>query len=71
MKMNMGEKDRMIRIMVAMCTIGLILTKIVSGVFAIVLGVLAAIFLITSFVGVCPLYSIFNFRTNKNEENIE
>jgi hypothetical protein len=71
MKMNMGERDRTVRIMVAMCTIGVILADMVPGVFKIILGVIAAIFLITSFVGVCPLYSIFGFRTNKNEDNVE
>jgi hypothetical protein len=43
----------------------LIISGQVSGVLAIVLGVLAAIFALTSVVGFCPLYAPFRFTTKR------
>lgn len=53
---NMGSIDRGIRLAVAALVAILILTHHLSGGWAIVLGVVAAVFVITSFVGVCPAY---------------
>jgi hypothetical protein len=40
-------------------------TEIISGTTAIILGVLAAVFVLTSFVSFCPLYLPFGINTCK------
>ena len=56
MKKNMGSTDRIIRIMIAAIAAILYFTNTITGTWGIVLMVLAAVFVITSFIGVCPLY---------------
>lgn len=63
MKKNMGNTDRMIRIAVAAVVAILLFTKVITGIFAIVLAVLAAVFVLTSVVSICPLYSIVGLST--------
>ena len=65
MKKNMGSADKMIRIVVALVFALLIYTGKVQGNIAIVLGVLAAVFVLTSFVSFCPLYLPFKINTCK------
>ena len=68
MKKNMGNTDRIIRLIVAAVVIGLYLTKIISGTTAIVLLAFAAVFILTSFVSFCPLYLPFRINTNKKNK---
>lgn len=63
MKKNMGSADRLIRIAVAAIIAVLFLTNVISGTLGIVLLVLAAVFLLTSFVGFCPLYKPLGINT--------
>lgn len=63
MKTNMGNADRIIRIILAVLFIGLSTTGTVSGITNIVLLALAVVFLITSIVGTCPLYMPFGIST--------
>ncbi|MGZ3765898.1 MAG: YgaP family membrane protein [Mucilaginibacter sp.] len=63
MKKNMGIIDRFIRLMIAAVIGILYFTHIISGTTAIVLFVLAVIFIITSFVSFCPLYLPFGINT--------
>lgn len=56
MKKNMGCVDRVLRSLAAVAIVVLIVLKVFSGTLLIVLGILAAMFLITSAVGFCPLY---------------
>lgn len=56
MKKNMGATDRVVRILVAIAVLVLYPTHVTAGPLAIVLGVIATVFVLTSFVGVCPLY---------------
>ena len=67
MKKNMGSVDRTLRILAAAAIGILILTETVSGVLAIVLGVFAVVFLLTSAVSTCPLYLPFNISTAKKK----
>ncbi len=53
----MGIADRVV-IIVAAAIIGLYYDKIIEGTLAYVLLALAAIFVLTSFISFCPLYSI-------------
>ena len=68
MKINMGSADRIIRILVAVVIAILYFTNQISGTTGIVLGVLAIIFLATSFIGFCPLYLPFGISTAKNRK---
>lgn len=67
MKANMGSADRIFRILLAIVIAGLFVTNVISGTVAIILMVLAAVFLITGFIGICPLYMPFRFSTCKNQ----
>ena len=49
MKKNMGMLDKIIRFVIAAVIAYLIFTKVLVGVWAIVLGILGAIFLVSSF----------------------
>ncbi|RRR77795.1 MAG: DUF2892 domain-containing protein [Candidatus Viridilinea halotolerans] len=63
MQANMGTIDRVIRVVLAVVVAGLILSNVVQGVLAMVLGILAAVFVLTSVVGFCPLYKPFGIST--------
>ena len=65
MTKNMGLVDRVIRILAAVLVSVLYLTHVISGPLAIVLGVIAAVFVVTGFVGVCPAYLPFRLSTLK------
>ena len=62
---NMGTVDKAIRILVAVVIGILYFTNQISGIAAIILGIFAVIFLLTSFVSFCPLYAPFKFSTIK------
>lgn len=63
MTLNMGKADRILRPLLAIVFIALYFTGTVTGTIGIVLLVLAAVFLLTSVVGNCPLYTLFGIRT--------
>jgi hypothetical protein len=63
MKKNMGTADRIIRFLIAAIVGILYFTHMVSGTLGIVLLVLAGVFLLTSLVSFCPLYSVFGLST--------
>lgn len=63
MKKNMGSADRIIRLLVAVVMAILFFTNIVSGILGIVLLVLAAVFVLTSFISFCPLYALFGINS--------
>lgn len=63
MKKNMGNADRMVRVIIAVLFVILYFTNVIPGTFGIVLMVLAGIFLLTSIVSFCPLYTLFGIRT--------
>lgn len=66
MKKNMGTIDRIIRVIIAAVIAVLFFTNQITGIPGIVLIVLAAVFLLTSFISFCPLYLPFGLSTNKN-----
>lgn len=69
MKKNMGAADRIIRLIIAAIVAVLYFTNVITGTWGIVLLALAAVFLITSFAGFCPLYTIFGLRTCPAEKS--
>ncbi len=68
MKKNMGSADRLIRFLLAVVVAVLYFTRQISGTAAIILGVLAIIFLLTSAVGFCPLYVPLGISTREKKE---
>ena len=65
MKANMGKADKTIRILLAI-TVGILYYfGVISGTLAIILGVLAIIFIATSFISFCPLYLPFGISTRR------
>lgn len=67
MKKNMGGADRTIRIILALAVVALFYFNIITGTLAYVLLALAAIFVLTSFIGFCPLYTLFGLNTCKTK----
>lgn len=63
MKKNMGTADQVIRTLSAIVIALLYYYDAITGTLGIVLLVLAGIFLLTSFVGFCPLYAPFGIST--------
>lgn len=65
MKKNVSTTDRIIRILAAVLIIALYAMGSISGTLAIILLVVAGIFIVTGFISFCPLYAIFGLSTRK------
>ena len=63
----MGSPDKAIRLVLAAVFVALYFMNVVSGALGIVLLVLAGVFVLTSFIGSCPLYLPFNLSTRKEK----
>ena len=66
MKKNMGTIDRAIRVILAIVVAVLYFTNVITGTVAIILGIFAIIFIVTSFIGFCPLYVPLKISTKKD-----
>ncbi len=64
----MGTIDKAIRILIAIVIGVLYFTNTISGIMAIILGILAIAFVLTSFMSFCPLYLPFGINTLKKKE---
>jgi hypothetical protein len=69
MKKNMGSADRVIRVMLAALVAVLYFTNVISGTTAIILAVLAIVFVATSLTSFCPLYLPFGLSTLRKKMN--
>ena len=65
MKANIGLLDRLVRLGLVALVAVLFFTGQLSAVAAVILGVLAVVFLATTAVGVCPLYMACGISTRK------
>jgi hypothetical protein len=63
MKKNMGNTDRIIRLILAVVFAVLYFTNTVTGTFGIILLVLGVVFVLTSLISFCPLYSLIGLNT--------
>lgn len=63
MKKNMGMWDKITRFVLVAVMAYFIYTKVIVGIWAIVLGVLGIAFLITILTGFCGLYPLFGIDT--------
>lgn len=70
MKKNMGSIDRVVRILIAALIGVLYFTNQINGTLAIVLLVIAGIFILTSFISFCPIYFTFGLST-KGKKKVE
>ena len=66
MKNNMSSADRIIRVLVAVVIAVLIFQNVFTGTVALILGILAGVFAVTSILGFCPLYTLFKITTKKS-----
>jgi hypothetical protein len=63
MKKNMGNIDKIIRILIAAIVAGLYFMGIITGTLGIVLLLLAGVFVLTSLISFCPLYLPLGINT--------
>ncbi len=63
MKKNMGAIDKLIRLIVALLIVITYFRGMVEGALGIILLIVAAIFVITSLVSICPIYSVFGISS--------
>jgi hypothetical protein len=68
MKKNMGSRDRIFRIGLAIIIAILFFTDLISGTLALIMLLVVGILLITSFINFCPLYYPFGISTRKKGE---
>lgn len=69
MKKNMGSADRIIRLVIAAIISGLYFSNVINGTLGLILIILAAVFVLTSFISFCPLYTIFGLSTCATKKN--
>ena len=67
MKANMGSLDKAIRIIIAIAFAMLYITKTVEGTTGIVLLAIGGVFLLTSLISFCPLYTILGLNSNSKK----
>lgn len=67
MKKNMSGTDRIIRMIAAIVIAVLYFTHTIRGTLGMLLLVVAGVFVLTSLVGLCPLYSLIGLKTCSTE----
>jgi hypothetical protein len=68
MKKNMGSIDKTVRVLVAIVIGILYFMEQITGTAAIILGIFAVVFLLTSAIGFCPLYLPLKLSTIKKKD---
>ncbi len=59
--------DRIVRLIIVLVVIALYYFGVITGTLATVLLILAGIFVITSLMGFCPLYTLFGVHTCRDK----
>ena len=67
MKKNMGNMDKIIRVLVALIFAALYFTGVVGGTLGLILLIFGVVFVATSFISFCPLYLPFGLSTCKRK----
>ncbi len=65
MRMNMGPADRIIRALIAVVILALVIAKVLHGALAVILGIVAVVFLVTAATARCPGYVPMKVSTLK------
>ncbi|HAR72277.1 YgaP family membrane protein [Empedobacter falsenii] len=63
MKKNMGTFDKSIRLLIAIILVVLYFTNVISGTLGIIALIIAGVFILTSLLSFCPLYTVLGFNT--------
>ena len=63
----MGSSDKIIRVIIAAVIAFLYFTNVITGVLGLILLIFAAVFVLTSFISSCPLYSLLGISTAKKD----
>lgn len=71
MKKNMGSADRITRLVIAAIISGLYFTNVINGTLGLILIILAAVFVLTSLISFCPLYTILGLSTCATKKKAE
>ncbi|MFN5225190.1 MAG: DUF2892 domain-containing protein [Bacteroidota bacterium] len=69
MRKNMGSTDKIIRIFLAAVLAAIFFTKTIIGTWGYVALAVAAVFLLTSLVSFCPLYTVLGMNTSERKSN--
>lgn len=64
-KVNEANWDRIARVVIGIILLFLGLTGVATGVLGVVFDILGVILLVTGVVGICPLYMVLKFSTQK------
>ena len=67
MKKNLGNIDRALRVTVALLLGILYFSNVVTGTFGVILLIVAVVFLLTSSISFCPLYTILGLNSGKKK----
>ncbi len=67
---NVGSIDRIIRILAAVAIFVLYFTHVITGGFAIFLGIVGLVLFVTGATRFCPCYVRLNLTTGKKEKEI-
>lgn len=70
MKQNMGSADRIIRFVIVAIIAVLYFAGQLTGTAAIILGIIAVAFFVTSLIGWCPSYIPFGISTKKHDKTM-
>jgi len=68
MKKNLGNLDRVLRVVVSVIIVGMYLKGKTTGIVGLTEVVLAGVFILTAIVGFCPIYALLRMNTNEVKE---
>ena len=71
MKRNMGNVDRVIRVLIALLILGAWISGFISGTLSLVLLIIAGVFVVTSIFATCPMYRVLGISTCSTPRNHE
>jgi heme/copper-type cytochrome/quinol oxidase subunit 4 len=66
MTKNVGQTDKIVRIVLAIILASLDFFEVVTGTFSWILSVVAIVLLVTAFINFCPAYTLLGMNTCKN-----
>ena len=67
MKKNVGNTDKIVRMLIAVIIMVLYYLGYISGTLAMILLIIGVVFLVTALISFCPLYFIFGKNTCKKK----
>jgi hypothetical protein len=68
MKKNVGNADKLVRILIAIAIVILYYTNVITGMLAIILMAVGIVLLLTVLFNFCPLYAVFGIKTCKTKK---